>query len=70
MTLDPGTCPAPTSDAELKSVSNDTSREGLILDQLIPDHRRPRFGGSLKWPDFLYPVHGKHESFFAGTYMY
>ena len=32
MTLDPGTCPTPTSDAELKSVRNSTSRVVLIPD--------------------------------------
>lgn len=31
MTLDPGTCPTPTSDAELKSVRNSTRKVVLIL---------------------------------------
>ncbi|CCM05821.1 uncharacterized protein FIBRA_08055 [Fibroporia radiculosa] len=43
ISLDPGVCPKPSSDAELKSVSR----------------RRASVGGPSEWPDVLHTMHGE-----------
>ena len=60
ISLDPGSCPKPASDAELKSVCPRPLPFTAASFTRLEDNRRPGIGGQVKWPDFLHSMHGEY----------
>jgi hypothetical protein len=59
VTLDAGTCPKPSSDDELKTVSKGVSSTQPLIIMISLDYREPNLGRTLERADFLCPMHGE-----------